>query len=286
MNAFQKLARDFPKSPLASEALFRVGEAYYQAEQFEQAAKSYAASASKSFAGEIGEKSLHKLGWSHLKADATDAAAKAFGQQLAKHPSGELAGDARFLIGECGFRNEDWKTALSAYEKVIRSGDSSYVALATFRAGECAGSLENWSASRAWHQQVLDKFADFDMRPEARYGLGWALQHEGQYELAMKSYEQVTEETDTETAAKARFMIGECLFAQKKHKDAAKHFLKAAFIYNHKQWSALAYFEAARCFEVLRDLEQAQTCYEKLIKNYPAHSKVKDAQQRLAALGA
>ena len=171
-----------------------------------------------------------------------------------------------------------------SYEKVIRSGNSSYTALATFRAGECAGSLENWSSSRNWHQQVLDKFADFEMRPEARYGLGWALQNENRFPQAMQQYEKVTDETDTETAAKARFMIGECLFAQKKHKDAAKHFLKTAFVYNHKEWSALAYFEAARCFEVLRDVDQAQSCYEQLIRKYPTHSKVKDARKRLASL--
>lgn len=284
VEAFRQLATAYPKSPLASEALFRVGESYYAAEKFKDAAAAYQSSADKSAEGEIGEKSLHKLGWSYLKAEDVAAAAKAFGRQLEKHPKGELAGDGQFLVGECHFRKDDWKSAQSAYLKVIRDGSSSYTALATFRAAECAGSLENWTASRSLHQQVLTKFPDFEMTPEARYGLGWALQNENQFAQAMQHYEKVTEETDTETAAKARFMIGECLFAQKKHKDAAKHFLKAAFVYNHKEWSALAYFEAARCFEVLRDTAQARSCYEQLIKKYPSHSKVKDARKRLASL--
>ncbi len=122
------------------------------------------------------------------------------------------------------------------------------------------------------------------MKPEARYGLAWALQNEGQYDRAMTLYEQVTDEPNTEPAAKARFMMGECCFAQKTHKDATKHFLKTAFLYNHKEWSAMAYFEAARCFEVMQDIEQATSCYNNLITKYPQHSKVRDARRRLNEL--
>lgn len=284
VNAFRQLAQDWPKSPLAAEALFRVGEAFYEAEKYAEAAVAYKKSAAQNGAADIAEKSMHKLGWSQMKAKNVDAAAKAFAAQVRTFPAGELASDAEFLIGECHFQNGDWKQAGRAYERVADNGSSNYVALAKFRAGECAAAAEDWSSSRRWHERVLKDHADFEMRPEALYGLGWALQNETKYDLAIQKYETVTEETDTETAAKARLMIGECCFAQKKHKEATKHFLKAALFYNHKEWSALAYFEAARCFEVMQDVDQAATCYQKLIAQFPQHGKVKDAQRRLAEL--
>ena len=123
------------------------------------------------------------------------------------------------------------------------------------------------------------------MKAEARYGLAWAMQNQGRIDEAIKLYERVTEETQTETAAKARFMIGECYFGQKKHKEATKHFLKAAFAYRHKEWSPMAYFEAGRCFESLRDIKQAKYCYEQVIKEYPGHAKAKTAKLRLSKLG-
>ncbi len=46
----------------------------------------------------------------------------------------------------------------------------------------------------------------------------------------------------------------------------------------------MAYFEAARCFEVLKDVEQAKTCYDKLITKYPQHAKVPDAKRRMKEL--
>ena len=282
---FRKLAHDFPNSPLAGESLFRIGESYYESEKFAEAAAAYRESASKTKDAEIAEKSLHKLGWSYLKADDNGAAVEAFQAQLQKHPRGELAGDARFLIGESSYRQKDWRPALAAYQQVIASRDSNYIALATFRAGECAGSLQDWRTSRALHEKVLSEHSDFEMKPEAQYGLAWAMQNEGQLDRAIKLYEKVTEETQTETAAKARFMIGECCFAQKKHKEATRHFLKTVFTYNHKEWSPMAYFEAGRCFEVLRDMDQAKNCYEQVVKKYPKHVKAKSAQSRLKALG-
>lgn len=249
------------------------------------AAAAYRESAAKTKDAEIAEKSLHKLGWSYLKADDNSAAVRAFQAQLQKYPRGELAGDARFLIGESSYRQKDWRPALAAYQQVIASRDSNYIALATFRAGECAGSLQDWRTSRALHEKVLSEHSDFEMKPEAQYGLAWAMQNEGQLDKAIKLYEKVTEETQTETAAKARFMIGECCFAQKKHKEATRHFLKTVFTYNHKAWSPMAYFEAGRCFEVLRDVDQAKNCYEQIVKKYPKHVKAKSAQSRLTALG-
>jgi len=261
-----------------------VGESYYGAEKFDQAAEAYQRSAESSENVQIAEKSFHKLGWSHMKADKLEDAAAAFTAQLQKFPQGELAGDAQFLIGECYYRTSNWQPAAQAYQKVANDRNSSYVALAMFRAGECAGSLEDWNTSKTWHQKVLEGFPEFEMKPEARYGLGWALQNEGQLDAAIEQYEAVTEETSSETAAKARFMIGECRFAQKGHKDATKHFLKAALFYNHPNWAPMAYFEAGRCFEVLRDTEQAKTCYEKVVTQFPQHAKVADAKRRLAEL--
>ena len=219
-----------------------------------------------------------------MKAGQNAAAVDAFEKQLKTHPRGALAVDARFLIGESQFLNEDWKSARAAFEAVATAGNTDYTAIAMFRAGECAASLEDWRTSLTWHQKVLNQYPGFEMKPEARYGQGWALQNQGRYDEAVALYEQVTEETQTETAAKARFMIGECLFAQKQHKDASRHFLKAAFTYNHREWSAMAWFEAARCFEVLRDTEQAASCYRSLIEKYPQHARVPDAKRRLAEL--
>ena len=217
--------------------------------------------------------------------DEFPQAGNGFAEQLKAFPNGELAGDATFLQGECWFKQRKWEASLPWYEKVIATRNPQYYALSLFRTGECAGNLEAWKKSQQIHEKVLADFPDFELRAEARYGAGWALQHQGQLAEAIKQYERVTEETQTETAAKARFMIGECCFAKKEHKEATRHFLKAAYSYGHKEWSPMAFFEAGRCFEVLRDSTQAKNCYQQIVEKYGDHSKVRDARRRLAALG-
>lgn len=283
--AFKKLASQFPSSPLAAESLFRVGESWYESGDFAKAAPAYKAAYDKAGKTEIGENALHKLAWSHLKAEQFPAAGEGFAQQLEAFPNGELSGDATFLQGECWFKQQKWEAAMPWYEKVIASQNPQYYALSLFRTGECAGKLEAWKKSQQIHEKVLADFPEFELRAEARYGAGWALQQQGQLAEAIKQYELVTEETQTETAAKARFMIGECCFAKKEHKEATRHFLKAAYSYGHKEWSPMAFFEAGRCFEVLRDSTQAKNCYQQLVEKYGDHSKVRDARRRLAALG-
>ncbi len=285
--AFRLLAKDYPQSPLAIESLFRVGESHYEAGEFADASKAYAEAQSKSggsSGGEIAEKVIHKLGWSYLKAEKLKEASDSFAAQLKSFPEGKLAGDAEFLLGECQFKQRQWKPAQARYAGVIAAKHPTYHALAMYRSGECAAAQEQWAESLKLHQQVLDQFPNFELRPEARYGVGWALQQQDKLTEAVAQYEKVTEETDTETAAKARFMIGEAYFAQKNHKEATKHFLKAAFAYGHKEWSAMAYFEAARCFEVLKDVGQAKNCYQQMLDKYPSHPKAADAKKRLAML--
>jgi len=284
---FRRLGTEFPDSPLAPESWFRVGEAQYEAGEFAEAVKAYSQAQTKAAAIgnlDIGEKAAHKNGWSYLKANNFAEAATAFDLQLKSYPGGALAGDAEFLVGECQYKQKKFQEALAHYAKVIAANHPTYSALALFRSGECAAALEQWADSLKYHQKALDGFPAFELKPEARYGIGWALQQQNKLAEAIPYYEKVTEETDTETAAKARFMIGECYFAQKNHKEATKHFLKAAFAYGHKEWSAMAWFEAARCFEVLKDIDQAKNCYQQMIDKFPDHPKIADAKKRLGEL--
>jgi len=287
VSAFRRLGTEFPDSPLAAESWFRVGESCYDAGEYPEAVKAYSEAQAKAAAAasqDIGEKAAHKRGWSFLKANDFAEATGAFESQLNSYPGGPLSGDAEFLLGECLYKQKQWQRALTHYASVIAANHPTYHALALYRSGECAAALEQWHESERFHQQALNGFPEFELKPEARYGIGWALQQQNKLEEAISYYEKVTEETETETAAKARFMIGECYFAQKKHKEATKHFLKAAFAYGHKEWSAMAWFEAARCFEVLQDVAQAKNCYQQMIDKFPDHLKVSDAKKRLVEL--
>jgi TolA-binding protein len=94
----------------------------------------------------------------------------------------------------------------------------------------------------------------------------------------------VTKQTESEAAARARFLIGEIHFADKNHAEAVRHFFKAAFGYSHPKWQAAAHYESGRCFEVLKKTAQAIESYREVVEKFPESDKASLAKERLEAL--
>ncbi|MEX0677780.1 MAG: tetratricopeptide repeat protein, partial [Pirellulales bacterium] len=51
-------------------------------------------------------------------------------------------------------------------------------------------------------------------------------------------------------------------------------------------WQANASYEAGRCFEVLKMIDQAKKSYQEVVERYPTSDKATLAKNRLEALGA
>ncbi len=86
-------------------------------------------------------------------------------------------------------------------------------------------------------------------------------------------------------------MVGQVLFERRSHADAVRSFFKAAYGVDAENASATlktiqadALFEAARCLEILKKLDQAKKLYSELVEKYPISDKIQPARQRLAAL--
>ena len=87
-------------------------------------------------------------------------------------------------------------------------------------------------------------------------------------------------------------MIGEILFEKKEYKEAVRNFFKVAYGYGYPQspepvkvWQASASYEAGRCFEVLKMIDQAKKSYREVVEQYPTSDKAPLARTRLESLG-
>jgi len=282
-DTFRTLATKFPDSPRTPESWFRVGEFHEAEKQFADAAKAYAAGLLKAKEPELRERLHYKLGWVQYEAGQFAEAATTLQAQLKEFPKGELLAPSTFLAGECLFRQDKWQDALPLYAQVVtlKAKDQDK---ALYRSGTCTNHLKNWAASQQHFTALIQQFPKYELINEARYGLGLSLQMQQKLDEAKAVYEQVTKDTNTETAAKSRFMIGECAFAQKKFPEAVEHFLETAVGYPYEHWQAEGYFEAARCFIELKDTAQARETLTTIVQKYPQHARVKDAMSLLANL--
>ncbi|MGH7137928.1 MAG: tetratricopeptide repeat protein, partial [Pirellulales bacterium] len=282
--AWRTLATKFPKSDLAADAWYHVGEYHELKKEWNPAREAYQHGRKQAKTPDLQEKLQFKLGWVQYQAAHFPQAAAAFQAQIQSFASGPLLADATYLAGESLYRQKQYGPALERLRQSIAQKNEKYLARALYRAGDCAARLKQWPASEEHYQALVRQFPKFELVNEARYGLGWAQQNQEKLSQAKQTYEQVTKDTDTETAAKARFMMGECAFREKKYEEAVEHYLTAALGYPYDEWQALGYLEAGRCLLELKDNAKAKDMFETLIKKYPNHPKAKDATKLLASI--
>ena len=279
---------------MAAESFYHLAEAAYERKDYPQAAQDYDAARTKAGPSDLGEKAAHKLAWSRYQQGELAAAVEAFQQQLKDFPDGPLAPDAQFMVAEALFGQQHYEAAARAYEQSFQRPGTNpqFQALAHLHAAQALAQQQKWDASGDLLERAIKQFPDSAYLPELRYESGWALQNLGRADEAVKQYEQVVTETDREVSARARFMIGEILFEKREYKEAIRNFFKVAYGYGYPDspaslhtWQANASYEAGRCFEVLRMVEQAKKSYQEVVEKYPASDKASLAKTRLEALG-
>jgi TolA-binding protein len=298
---FASLVAKHPQSRYAAEAWLEVGEARWEEKKWAEAAAAYtsAVAAAGKAGGRVAvvrEQARHKLGWTHAMRGDHAAAAQTFAAQLADAPQGAFAADAQAMLGGSLLALGRAAEAEPAFAKALTDTASlSSAALrdATFiRAAEAAAAQEKWAESLAVAEKFLAAAPQSPQVPQGRYAAAWARQNLGKLDEALAGYRMVADGPRTDLAARARLMEGEVLFEQGQHKDAIKAFFKTAYGFGEQAapapfhpWQAQATFEAARCFEVLGQPDQARKLYAELVSRYPDSEHVPAARKRLDALG-
>jgi TolA-binding protein len=297
--AFADLVKRFPRSTYAADAWLEIAERRWGAEDWAAAAEGYsaaiAAAGDDAALAPLVEQARHKLGWTHVMRKEQAPAAEAFATQLAAAPTGPLAADAAALLGDALLSLGKPADAARAFARAVadpaKLSSAPLRGLAFIRAAECAADREAWDESLRLAEQLLVVEPASPRAAEARYAAAWARHNLGKLDEALAGYRELAGGPRTELAARAQLMEGEVLFEQAKHKEAIKAFFKAAYGFGERQapaafhpWQAQATFEAARCFEVLGQPEQARKLYAELVDRYPDSEQVPAARKRLEAL--
>ena len=300
--AFQWIADNRPDSDLAAESWFRVAQ--YQAEiarqtsteqkiaAFNQAETAVQKGLVKASEPSLRENMQYLLGDLQFQQQRFADAAATLSKQLADYPNGKYTGTTTFILAQARYELQQFDQALPLFNKAseVAFADlteeqiKTYRSQSLYRAGVCATNLKLWPESQASFQKLINQDPQFTQRAEAKYGIAFALQQQNQLEPAIETYNQVTKETETETAAKARFMIGEIEFGRKQYQNAIEQFLLVTVGYPYESWQALARFETARCFLELGDKVRATKTLHELIEKHANHARSGDAQKMLTDL--
>jgi TolA-binding protein len=313
---FTHLIKRYRETPLAAEAAYFVGQKQYAAGAWNQAIEQFRIAAENSDDPLLSEKAFYRLGWCHFKSGDYQAAGPAFQQQASKFPNGKLALDAKLMNGECLFKQSKFEAALAAYEvarQQIRHSDDNAKSvrdpaerrlreLVLLHGGQSASQLKKWQDAIGWLAELRQRFPATSYMPQAFYETGFAYQQLGDTENALKFFGEVADNFRNETAARARFMMGEIRFGNKQLDQAIPDFQRVMFGFGAEQatdevknWQAKSGFEAGRCSELL--LQQARSkqsqdrarkmaieFFTYVVDKHPDHDLVSKSRDRLEAL--
>ena len=310
-DAFEKLSKSFPDSPLTSEARFHLAQSDYDSKNYEAAIQGYELVAANSPDAKLKEQALYKIGWALFQQGDFEKAAQKFNEQSRTFPEGQLLIDGKFMVAECRLKQEKYNDAFNEYtslrnvlkqtaSKGTKVGDQ-VQALTLLHGGQSARELKKWKDAESWINELLTSFPESQFRSIALYELAYARQNLRKNSEAIEGYSEVAETYRNELGARARFMIGELYFSEREFTKAVAEFQKVMFGYGAtqapqeiKNWQARSAFEAGRCSEVLigdqtgdrkaKAIDAAAKFYEFVVQNHSSHELADTARSRLAEL--
>lgn len=156
---------------------------------------------------------------------------------------------------------------------------------ALLRLGQAQAEKKQWDEGRRAFETLLGRFGGSPWVHEARYGIAWSQQNQGQYDAAVNTYQQVIGAVATQLAARAQLNIGVCRLLQKRYPEASTALLVVPFTYDYPELNALALMEAARACSESKQNEQAVRLLRRVIKDHPGTRQADAARARLGQLG-
>ncbi len=229
--------------------------------------------------------SEYRLGVAQFRRGKAGEAADRLGGFASRHPESPLAASAGLIAGESLFQLGRFEQASRELDLVVREhADDPSAMNALLRLGESEAALQRWAKSERAFGEFLKRHAKSELGYQARFGLAWSRENQGQYDVAIKGYREVVATHKGPTAARAQFQIGECLFAQKKLSEAVTEFLRVDILYAVPEWTAAALYEAGRCFEAMRQGGQARVQYAEVIERFEKSDWARLSRERLDAI--
>lgn len=288
LDLYNMLVGEFGEQAIATEARFELAELLAQRGGHEPALKLLNEVLDKEPSPELTEKVRLRLGAVHAASGDLKAALAQF-DAVAANPKSPLIGWAQYRAGEALLKAEKPAEAIKRLQP-FRDGPLQNVPGVTDRAllrlGQAYAALENWDASRQSLERLTGAFANSVWVDEGRYGIGWSLQQQKNYDGAVNAYAQVTAHTAAEVAARAQLQIGLCRLEQKRYAEAANALMVVPYTYDYPELTAAALLEASRAYTSLNQSNQAQRALNRLLRDFPDTPWAEAARERLGNLRA
>ncbi len=305
ISTFTALTTDYPNSPKAAEAHYHIGENHYEAQDYTSAMPRFRAAIQGTSRPKVGELASYRLAWCLYKTEDFPEAQKAFQNVANQFPNGQLKPLALSMAAESHFQLDQYSDAVTVYKLAVpaitaSSEETELKIVAPLHAAQSANRLKQFDVAIDYANIVVENYPDSPLVADAWYEIGEAKKGLGNSEQAIAAWSEAMNKSFGKTGARARCMVGEVLFGQKKYNEAINQFKLVVYgSFNDpeavKPWQAFAAYEAARCYYVQIQgesdtarrtdlIKNAKQFFQILVDQFPNDKLTADAKQQIQVL--
>lgn len=125
-----------------------------------------------------------------------------------------------------------------------------------------------------------------NLTPEQLFSLAKNDYVQGNYDLAVQGFQDfLANYKDSESADKAQYYIGDCLYNQNKWGEAIGAFNQVTALFPKSEQAAAAYLKSGLAYLKLNDKDAASNQFKTVMLKYPDSTEAKIARENLQALG-
>ncbi len=205
---FNKLLDKFPDSPLAPDALYRLGESYQKLGKPKEATSHYQRVVTKYPDSEFAPHALAAVGQVQLAQKKFAEASETFLSVAERFPESPIAPDAGLQAADALFAAKDYAGAAALYAKAAADKDNPHAATARYFEG-VAYQLDGGKGQQAIaaFEEFVKRHPDHALTAKAYVRLAAFHYVAGRFEEAVAAYEKVAELAgdDEELALSARY---------------------------------------------------------------------------------
>jgi TolA-binding protein len=281
---YKSMIDQFSDVPLALDARFELAEMMSQRNEHDAALALLTELMDKEPNVDLTERTRIRLGSIHAAKGNLKAALAQF-DAVAQNPKSGNLGWAQYRAAEALYQNREYPEAVKRLVLFRDNGQFQNIAglsdRALLRLGAAYAALKAWGESYQAYERCVSQFPNGAFVDEARYGMGWAMQQQRNYDGAVNWYTQVVARSASELAAKAQYQIGACRLEQKRFNEAANAFLVVPTTYNFPELSAASMLEAAAAYREANNRGQSMQLLERLVREYAGTPFADAAKERL-----
>ncbi|MAB61170.1 MAG: hypothetical protein CMO46_11640 [Verrucomicrobiales bacterium] len=200
-------------------------------------------------------------------------AASTFEGVIEETADSKSLGQVLFKAGESRLKLKETVTARQHFENAakISNLNSNLEETIQLRLGETRSATAMHQEAASTYRNFLKNYKESKWTRNAQFGLGFALENNGDYEQAIKEYSKIirTKISDDEWAVRSHFQIGECYFNIQNYERAMISFTKIEKEFTkYPAWQAKSVLEMGRVLIAQGKKEEAIIKFKNVLDAY------------------